>query len=355
MRYLAHAAFVIAASFAIIALLGQDFFNRWAGFLSIAAIPMMVMLNIFCGGDAPRQQPRTGLRLLAVATLAGAVVAGTVLVAVQGELATPSIVAVMFVIFGVVVMMWLALVFAGWPATAAKLGGWRTGLLLWTLAYVIAALLYPLLFDFTAFGPAGAGFEGWFPAWDCIVFCITTLGVIFALSLFEQMPLTVAHRLGQPWTGLITAVAVLLLAGLLMGTFTGLVGVDVVAFMVAGPVAFMFGVFMVTDVAGGRFLSHRPQPLRGLALLVASSLAGLVLYLAYGQAMALMAPGQSSGGPTYAAELWLANAMLSITFPVILIHMNLFDGWPLPGPGQGQTGRAPELRPEKGAQAYTGE
>lgn len=342
MRYLAHAAFVIVGSFAIIALMGQDFFNSWAGFLSIAAIPMMVMLNIFCGSDRPRRQPRAGLRLLSAVTLAGALVAVAVLMTVQGELATPSIVAMMFVIFGVVVMMWLCLVFAGWPATATGWNGWRAGLLVWILAYVIAALLYPLLFDFTAFGPATAGFVGWFPAWDIIVFCIVTLGVIFALNLFEQMPLTAARRYGQPWAGLVTAVVVLLLAGLLMGTFTGLLGVDVVAFMVAGPVAFMFGVFMVTDMADGRFLSHQPQPLRGLVMLVVSGLAGLALYLVYGQAMALMAPGQLSGGPAYAAELWLANAMLSITFPMILIHMSLFDGWPLQRHGNGAAGQALE-------------
>jgi hypothetical protein len=36
-----------------------------------------------------------------------------------------------------------------------------------------------------------------------------------------------------------------------------------------------------------------------------------------------------SGPPAYAAQLWLANALLAVTFPFLVIHAAFFNFWPL--------------------------
>ncbi len=328
-KYLAHAGLVIGLSFALIIVMGQDIYNVWAGFLSISAIPMMVMLNIFTNIPDITAQPRKGIRMLMFSLLAGTIVAISALYLFQGGLQPPSIVSMMFVIFTVVTMMWLSLVFGGWPFADMRLSGWQQGLAVYALAYILACFLYPFLFDFTAFGPDAALFRGTFPAWDLIVFCVTTLGVIFAFTLFGQLPVAYAAKWGQPWSGAVTGLVVLGVAGATMWTATRLLDINVVAFMVAGPISFMFGVFMVNDVAGGSLLQTAPQPVRGLALLLISGVTGGALYMAYTGFMGLIAPDQIMGAPGYGAELWLANAMLSITFPIILIHVNFFDGWPV--------------------------
>jgi hypothetical protein len=36
-----------------------------------------------------------------------------------------------------------------------------------------------------------------------------------------------------------------------------------------------------------------------------------------------------AGPPAYAAQLWLANALLAVTFPFLVIHAAFFHFWPL--------------------------
>jgi hypothetical protein len=50
-----------------------------------------------------------------------------------------------------------------------------------------------------------------------------------------------------------------------------------------------------------------------------------------------------SGPPGYAAQLWLANALLAVTFPFLVIHAAFFHFWPLQK-GALATGAAAEQR-----------
>lgn len=329
------AALILALSIAIIAALPAGFFNQWAGYLSISAIPAMVALNLFVRGSAfpvPADQPRTGLGLIAVSVIAGAVGAPAALVLFQGSLGPPSIVTTMFVIFGVVTMMWLSLVFGGWPFKRGARGGWGVGAAVWVAAYALAVPLFFTLFDFSAFGVGGRAPTGLFPAWPLIVFCITTLGVIFAFILFEKMPLVLPSS-GQPLHGLATGALVLVISALVMVAGVWGLGMGVVDFMVRVPISFMFGMFMIFDTTHGQILGSLKQPLRGAVLTILCMAVGVGLYYFYGLVMGVLAPGLASGAPAYTQELWLANSMLSITFPVILIHMHFFDGWPIAGMG----------------------
>ena len=47
--------------------------------------------------------------------------------------------------------------------------------------------------------------------------------------------------------------------------------------------------------------------------------------------------GLAGGKPNYDLELWLASAMLAITFPFMVVFADFFDFWPLarqrPGAG----------------------
>jgi len=38
-----------------------------------------------------------------------------------------------------------------------------------------------------------------------------------------------------------------------------------------------------------------------------------------------------SGPPGYEQEIWLANALLSVTFPFLIFHAAYFGFWPLTG------------------------
>lgn len=333
-RYLLNAIVVVGLSVAIIRSMSLEFFSEWAGYLTLCGIPALVMLTIFvhfpmAASGQPQPQPAKGLKLLGAVVLTGALLTPSILYLLQGGIGVPSVVTMMFTIFSVLTIMWCAIVFEGWPCRLLSGNNWLSGFATLALSYVIAYFIFPLLFNFSAFGPGPDAVQGLFPAWSALAFSMTTTAIIFGLLTLEQMPLGAFKRFGQPVAGLLTGVFILALASLLMWVATVMGKVDTVTYMVAGPISFLFGVFMVNDLAGGAAFANSAPPARGILRVIASAAVGVLMYLAYKRIMAWIAPGVPAGAPMYTAEMWLANAMLSITFPIIMIYSHFFDGWPL--------------------------
>ena len=47
------------------------------------------------------------------------------------------------------------------------------------------------------------------------------------------------------------------------------------------------------------------------------------------QALAIKVFGLRQGGPAYSQELWITSAMLSITFPLMVLYASYFQFWPM--------------------------
>jgi hypothetical protein len=56
---------------------------------------------------------------------------------------------------------------------------------------------------------------------------------------------------------------------------------------------------------------------------------GLLLASLYRALSAFVVGPLSSGPPGYEREIWLANALLSVTFPFLIYHAVFFGYWPL--------------------------
>ncbi|MEO6339207.1 MAG: hypothetical protein ABIO39_04125, partial [Caulobacteraceae bacterium] len=96
------------------------------------------------------------------------------------------------------------------------------------------------------------------------------------------------------------------------------------------PISFIFGFFLITAMAENRLLMGMAQPLKGLLLIVIAGVAMAGLYALYAFAAPLLAHGPlPSGAPGYDLELWIATAMLGITFPLVIAFAAFFNFWPL--------------------------
>jgi hypothetical protein len=64
---------------------------------------------------------------------------------------------------------------------------------------------------------------------------------------------------------------------------------------------------------------------------VAAAVLGVALAQVFGYFSDWYFGALPTGGPGYEYELWLVNALLSVTFPFLIFHAAYFDYWPLPG------------------------
>jgi hypothetical protein len=74
------------------------------------------------------------------------------------------------------------------------------------------------------------------------------------------------------------------------------------------------------------------QPVKGLANAIGAAVMGVVLAHLYVALLPIISAPLASGPPGYDLEVWLANALLSVTFPFLIYHAVFFGYWPLTKP-----------------------
>jgi hypothetical protein len=104
---------------------------------------------------------------------------------------------------------------------------------------------------------------------------------------------------------------------------------DPVAFMVRVPVPFIFGTIVVLNMMQGAMFANLKQPVKGVVSTVAAAVIGSILALVYGLLVRVVTGELRPGPPSYDFEIWLASALLGVTFPFLIFHAEFFKLWPL--------------------------
>jgi hypothetical protein len=314
------AAFVvtIGASLVFCALFSAATLGSWVALFFIGAVPAQVVLALGLHLEYPAflrkaRQPAKGLIFVALVALVSAVVSPLVLYGIGGGVTPPNPFAILFLVQTV-------------PVTLV-------------LAYVFTWVIFRVFFDFGFLRgtPAYLGRldpKGLFTAWDSAAFVVAMGAVLLCFVLFEFWPLTaIALRrpavARQPLFGLLALGIVLLVTLVVWGVPVGLAGMDPVVFMARVPVVVIFGVFIVLTMFQGVGFARFTQPARGIAMTAAVIVLAAAMEVLYGAAARTIVPGVAAGAPTYGLELWLATAMLGVTFPVIVAFCDGFGFWPL--------------------------
>jgi hypothetical protein len=333
-------ALVIFVSLAFIALFAFPTFGTWVAFLMICLIPMQIIVSITWGCKHPGfaatcSQPAKGILLTLMALVVGAVVAVVHFSTVGGGINPPTPMLAMCIIASVIITFWLAIVWGGWPFHRLIRNPIGAGLALLAAAYLINYLLFRLLFDYgfmqgaPVYVPA-LDPHGLFNAWSVLVFYVTAIAGMFLVLNFDLWPFTKFPALmKQPALGIVWTIVTLAVGGLAFQIGVKVMGMDAVAFMVRVPIPFIFGTIIVLNMLQGSLFARLAQPLRGLLNVTASAVIGIVLAEIYGLLAPVVTGAVKPGPPSYDFEIWLATALLSVTFPFLIFYAEFFGMWPL--------------------------
>ena len=169
-----------------------------------------------------------------------------------------------------------------------------------------------------------------FNALNALVFYVTFLSVMFLLVAFDLWPLTKFHRImRQPTLGLVWTAICLALSGLVFWIGIGVMKMDVMDFMVRVPIPFIFGSIIVMNMLHNSLAGKIQQPVKGGVYTLLVAVIGTVLAQLYRILSTTVTGPLHSGPPTYDMEIWLASALLAVTFPFLVFFAEFFKFWPL--------------------------
>jgi hypothetical protein len=172
--------------------------------------------------------------------------------------------------------------------------------------------------------------HGMFNAWNAVVYYVTVIAVMFAMLSFDLWPLTKFPAImKQPALGMVWTVICLVVGYGVYYIGVDVMQMDVVSFMVHVPVAFIFGTIIVLNMLQGSLFGKLSQPLKGLLNMATVVVTGVLLFGVYSALSGRVTGVLKAGPPSYDFELWIASALLGVTFPMLIFHAEYFKLWPL--------------------------
>jgi hypothetical protein len=175
--------------------------------------------------------------------------------------------------------------------------------------------------------------HGMFNAVMALVFHVTALAVMFFVLCFDLWPLTSSPSImKQPVLGLVWSAITLGGAALAMSVGIGMFGMDPMSFLTGVTAPFIFGTIIMLNMLQNSLFATMTQPVKGLANAIGAAVVGVVLAHLYTALIPIVSGTLASGPPGYDLEVWLANALLSVTFPFLIYYAVFFGYWPLTKP-----------------------
>lgn len=334
---------VVAACLLLSAAVSPEFLMGWGTLALVAMVPTQIVISLVWQSAYPKAladlpQPWRGLAFLALNGAVGAVIGFVAWKTVGGGIAPPTPFVNMFLIFAVPVALMLLIPLQCWPLNLLFKTPGALGVALVVTTYALAWLLFRLLFNFAfmseaPFYAASLDPQGAFMAWLPLVASIAAVVPILGLVLLDFWPISALARrfpaIGwQPLFGLLACALIAGIAALLWRVFVGQGSMDIVLFMVRICVTVNFGCFILLVMFEGVPALKLAQPWRGIVLNLGAVLLAVLMLWLY-ETVAAKNFALPSGGPGYPMELWLASAMLAVTFPAMVVFAGFFQFWPL--------------------------
>ena len=332
-------ALIIAVSFGFISLFDFSTLGSWVIFVMAAIIPMEIVIGVTWGANpsfaAARPQPLKGILLVLVNVAVGVIVGGICHAVVGGGITPPVPILVLFGIVSVVVTFYLAIMFGGWPFTSLIKSPVGAGLAMLAAVYIINYLLFRVFFDFSFM--AGAPWykasidpHGMFNGVNAQVFYVTALTFLFVLLHFDLWPFTLSPAvMKQPVLGIVWTLLSLVLGALAYYIGVTTMGMDPMIFLISGPIPFIFGTIVLLNMLHNSLFAKFSQPLKGVLNCIAAAVIGVLLAKMYGALAPVVTGVLKPGPPTNDFEIWLATALLGVTFPFLIFFAEFFKMWPL--------------------------
>jgi hypothetical protein len=335
---------LVASAIAIVAALGFislfDFptFAGPVAFYMLCTIPFQVMAVVIWGANpsfvAKLSQPAKGLVLLVVTLVVGAVIDPIALRVVGEGVSPPGPIPSHFAVIVVPTTFWLAIMWGGWPFNLFGNDPKLAGVLLLAGAYVITWIIFRVFFnyDFMQGAPVhlASAPQGMFNAVSALVFYVTALAVMFLVLNFDLWPFTtVPSLMQQPTLGLVWSIVCAAGAWIVMQVTVSGMGMDPMTVLTTITAPFIFGSILVLNMFQNSLYVKFAQPVKGVLNATTAAVVGFALYIVYCLVAPFVSGMLTPGPPGYDYEVWIANALLSVTFPFLIFLAAYFAYWPL--------------------------
>ena len=318
-------------------------FVGWVSFYMLAVVPIQIVVVVVWGANAPftagLRQPAKGSALLLVTAVIAGVMTPLVWQFVGEGVSPPGPIPSQYAVIVVPTTFFLAIAFGGWPFTTVIRNRIAAGLLLLAAAHLITYALFRAFFNYDFLKDAPVYLQsaphGTFNGVVALVFYVTMLAGMFLLLHFDLWPLTTSPALmKQPVLGLAWVLIAAAVGAVVMWVTFRRLALDPMYVLTRITAPFIFGTIIVLNMLQNSLFARVRQPLKGVVNTIAAALIGGVLAQLYGRVDRLLVGIElPSGAPGYEYELWLVNALLSVTFPFLIFGAAYFDFWPLKGEG----------------------
>ena len=331
-------AIVMAIALGFISLFDFGTFAGWVAFVMLGLIPMQVVAVVLWGANpafaSGLRQPVKGIVLVLVTVVATAIISPLVFMTVGEGMAPPGPIPSHYVVIVVPTTFWITIMMGGWPFNRISSNPLVTGVAALIGAYVVTYAVFRIFFnyDFMQGTPVylQSAPKGMFNGVSALVFYVTALAVMFLVLCFDLWPLTkFPGVMKQPVLGVVWTVIALAGAALAFSIGVTGAGADAMAFLTQVTAPFIFGSIIVLNMLQNTLFARMTQPLKGVMNTIAAAAIGLILANLYVSLIPMVTSPLASGPPGYEREIWLANALLSVTFPFLIYHAVFFGYWPL--------------------------
>jgi hypothetical protein len=331
---------VMAIALGFVSLFSFPTFAGWVGYLMLCTIPTQIVMIVTWGTMQPAfagnaAQPVKGILLTLVCAVIGMIVAAALIYLVGAGVTPPPPIVAHWVIVAVPIMFWAAIIWGGWPFTRLIRSPMLAGLTMLIAVYIVNFVLFRIFFnyEFMAGAPvyvASLDPHGMYNGWSALVFIVTALAGMFLVIAFDLWPMTtVPAIMQQPVLGIVWTGICLAFASVAMYVGLNVMHMDVVRFLVRVTVPLIFGSIVVLNMFQNSLSGSLKQPLKGLVNVVLIVAIGVGLARVYEALMPRVTGQLAYGPPTYDFEIWLASALLSVTFPFLMFYAAFFGYWPL--------------------------
>ncbi len=331
---------IMGISLAFISLFDYPTFSGWASYLLMCLIPAQIVVSVTwaCnhpGFAAAMRQPLKGTSLVLLTVVIGVIVSTVHYKTVGGGIDPPAPMLIMCIILSVITTFWFAIMFGSWPFTSLIKNPVAAGLVMLLGVYLVNFALFHTFFNYEfmrgapVYAPA-LDPHGLFNAWSALVFFVTASAVMFLMLNFELWPLTSFPAImRQPVLGIVWTLIVVVITAILFYLGVDVVWKDPVAFMIRVPIPFIFGTIVTHNMLEGCLFVKLKQPVKGVLNTVGTVIIGTGLAWLYGSLAPHVTGALKSGPPAYDYEIWLASALLAVTFPFLIFYAEFFKMWPL--------------------------
>lgn len=331
---------IMAISLAFISLFQLSTFTTWVAYCIQCVIPMQIVIGVTWATKHPqfaaaKNQPAKGLLLLLITVVAGLITGVLFYYTVNGGVNPPTPFLMQFSVILVLSTFAGAIIWGGWPFMNMIKSPVVAGIAMLAACYLANYIIYRVFFNYNFLQGAPVYVasldpHGMFNAWNAVVYYVTVIGVMFMMLSFDLWPLTkFPSIMKQPVLGLVWSVICLVIGYVVFYVGVKAMHMDVVSFMIRVPVTFIFGTIIVLNMLQGSLFPKLTQPLKGVLNMLSVIVVGTLLAQIYAAMSGHVTGVLKPGPPTYDFELWVASALLGVTFPLLIFFAEFFKLWPL--------------------------